>query len=97
MKVDQSHSEYIQADGLYNQVVRGTLSKMAALQSLDFLIAENEQGFWTFRQFLTKEPMADEYEGVELLYGRNCFTQALDEVSIREALQEGRDQDMKAS
>ena len=94
-RVDQSLSEYIQADGLYNQVVRGTMSKMAALQSLDFLIAENEQGFWAFRQFLTLEPQVDEYEGVELLYGRNCFIQTLEEASIREALQEGRDQDMK--
>ena len=83
--------------GLHNQVVRGTMSKMASLQTLDFLIAENEQSFWIFRQFLTKEPMADEYEGVEMLYaGRNCFIQALDEASIGEAIQEGRVQDMRA-
>ena len=69
---------------------------MAALQTLDFLIAENEESFWIFRQFLTKEPMADEYEGVKLLYGRNCFTQALDEASIGEAIQEGRNQNMRA-
>ena len=95
-KLDQWHSEYVQADGLHNQVVRGTMSKMAALQTLDFLIAENEQSFWIFRQFLTKEPMADEYEGVEMLYGRNCFIQALDEASIGEAIQEGRNQNMRA-
>ena len=40
--------------------------------------------------------MADEYEGVEMLYGRNCFIQALDEASIGEAIQEGRVQDMRA-
>ena len=40
MKLDQWHSEYVQADRLHNQVVRGTMSKMAALQTLDFLIAE---------------------------------------------------------
>ena len=83
MKLDQWHSEYVQADGLHNQVVRGTMSKMTALQTLDFL-----------RQFLTKEPMADEYEGVEILYGRNCFIQALDEASIGEAIQEGRVQEL---
>ena len=45
MKLDQWSSDYVQADGLPNQVVRGTISKMAALQTLDFLIAENYQSF----------------------------------------------------
>ena len=42
LKLDQWSSDYAQADGLPNQVVRGTISKIAALQSLDFLIAKNE-------------------------------------------------------
>ena len=54
LKLDQSSSEYTQANGLPNQVVRGTISKIGALQSLDFLIAENEGSFWLFRQFLTQ-------------------------------------------
>ena len=95
-KLDQWNSDYVQADGLHNQVVRGTISKMAALQTLDFLIAEIEHSFGIFRQLLTKEPMADEYEGVKLLYGRNCFIQALDEASIGEAIQKGRVQYMRA-
>ena len=69
---------------------------MSALQTLDFLIAENEASFWMFRQFLTREPMADEFEGVKLLYGRNCFIQNLDEANIGVAIQEGRDQNMRA-
>ena len=40
--------------------------------------------------------MADEFEGVELLYGRNFFIQDLDEDNIGEAIQEGRDQNMRA-
>ena len=39
-KLDQWSGEYVQADGLHNQVVRGTMSKAAALQMLDFLIVE---------------------------------------------------------
>ena len=35
LKLDQSSSEYTQATGLPNQVVRGTISKIGALQSLD--------------------------------------------------------------
>ena len=42
LKLDQSSSEYTQATGLPNQVVRGTISKIGALQSPDFLIVENE-------------------------------------------------------
>ena len=95
-RLDQWHSEYVQADALHNQVVRGTMSKVAALQMLDFLIAENEQSFWIFRQYLTKEPLPDEFEGVEMLYGRNSFSQAMDEASIGEAMKEGRVQDMRA-
>ena len=57
LKLDQWSSDYAQADGPPNQVVRGTISKIAALQSLDFLIAENEASFWMFRQFLTRDPM----------------------------------------
>ena len=96
LKLDQWSSDYAQADGLPNQVVRGTISKLDALQTLDFLIAENEASFWMFRQFLTREPLADEFEGVKLLYGRNCFIQDLDEANIGVAIQEGRDQNMRA-
>ena len=85
-KLDQWGAEYVQADGLHNQVVRGTMSKAAALQMLDFLIAENEQSFWVFRQYLTTEPLPDEFEGVEMLYGRNSFSPAIDEASIAEAV-----------
>ena len=95
-RLDQWHREYVQADALHNQVVRGTMSKVAALQMLDFLIAENEQSFWVFRQYLTKEPLQDEFEGVEMLYGRNSFSQVMDEASIVEAVQEGRVQDLRA-
>ena len=34
LKLDQYSSDYTQADGLPNQVVRGTISKIAVLQSL---------------------------------------------------------------
>ena len=50
-KLDHWSSEYVQVDALHNQVVRGTMTKAAALQMLDFLIAENEQSFWVFRQY----------------------------------------------
>ena len=72
------------------------MTKAAALQMLDFLIAENEQSLWVFRQYLTKEPMTDEFEGVEMLYWRNSFSQSTDEVSIAEAVREGRVQDLRA-
>ena len=47
-KLDQWCGEYSQADSLHNQVVRGTMTKAAALSMLDYLIAENEH---TFRFF----------------------------------------------
>ena len=43
-----------------------------------------------------KEPLPDEYEDVEMFYGRGCFNQAVDEASIGEAIQEGRVQDLRA-
>ena len=96
LKLDQWSCDYTQADGLPNQVVREKNSKIGALQSLDFLIAENEASFWLFRQFLTREPLPDEFEGVKLLYGRDCFIQNIDEANIGMAIQEGRDQNMRA-
>ena len=53
-KLDQWSGEYSQADSLHNQVVRGTMTKGAALNLLDYLIAENKQTFWLFHQYLTK-------------------------------------------
>ena len=95
LKLDQSSSEYTQANGLPNQVVRGTISKIGALQSLDHLIAENEGCFWLFRQFVTREPLPDEFEGAKLLYGRECFINNLDEANVAAAIQEGRNQNMQ--
>ena len=92
LKLDQSSSEYTQATGLPNQVVRGTISKIGALQSLDHLIAENEGCFWLFRQFITREPLPDEFEGAKLLYGRDCFINNLAEANVTMAIQEGRNQ-----
>ena len=40
-KLDQWSNEYLQADALHNQVVRGTMTKAAALHMLDYLISEN--------------------------------------------------------
>ena len=45
---------------------------------------------------MTKEPLPDEFEGVEMLYGRNSFSQDMEEASIVEAVQEGRVQDLRA-
>ena len=45
---------------------------------------------------MTKEPLPDEFEGVEMLYGWNSFSQVMDEASIVEAVQEGRVQDLRA-
>ena len=50
-KLDQWSGEYLQADSLHNQVVRGTMTKAAALSMLDYLIVENEQTFWLFRLY----------------------------------------------
>ena len=62
---------------------------------MDFIIAENEARFWLFRQFITREPLPDEFEGVKLLYGRDCFIQNIDEANIGMAIQEGRNQNMR--
>ena len=84
-KLDQWSGEYSQADSLHNQVVRGTMTKAAALNLLEYLIAENEQTFWLFHQYLTKEPLNDEFEGVEMLCGRGSFSQATDDANVSEA------------
>ena len=95
-KLDQWSGEYSQADSLHNQVVRGTMTKASALNLLDYLIAENEQTFWLFYHYLTKEPLNDEFEGVEMLCGRGSFSQATDDANVSEAFREGRTQDIRA-
>ena len=95
-KLYQWSGEYFQADSLHNQVVRGTVTKAVALNMLDYLIVENEQTFWLFHHYLTKEPLNDEYEGVEMLCGRGNFTQTTDDASVSEAFREGRTQDIRA-
>jgi len=66
------------------------MTKAATLHMLDYLIAENEQTIWLFHQYLIKEPLTDEFEGVEMLCGRNSFSQAIDDANITEAFREGR-------
>ena len=49
-----------------------------------------------FRNYLTKEPLNEEYEGVEMLLGRGSFTQDIDDASVLEAFREGRNQELRA-
>ena len=91
-RLDQYNGEYLKVDSLHNQIARGTKAKATALGLLDYLISENEQTFWLFRNFLTKEPLNEQYEGVEMLLGRGSFTQDIDYASVLEAFREGRNQ-----
>ena len=59
--------------------MRGTKTKAIALGMLDYLIHENDQTFMLFRNFLTKEPLNGQYEGVKMLLGRGSFTQDIDD------------------
>ena len=49
-----------------------------------------------FHHYLTKEPLNDEFEGVEMLCGRGSFSQATDDANVIEALKEGRNQELRA-
>ena len=95
-KLDPYNGEYLQLDSLHNQIVRGTKTKATALGILDYLIGENDQTFMLFRNYLTKEPLNEEYEGVEMLLGRGSFTQDTDDASVLEAFREGRNQEIRA-
>ena len=88
-KLDQWNGEYLQTDSLHNQIVRGTKTKATALVIQDYLIGENEQTFMLFRNYLTKEPLNEEYEGVEMLLGKGTFTQNIDDANVIEAFKEG--------
>ena len=63
---------------------------------LDYLISENDQTFMLFRNFLTKEPLNEQYEGVEMLLDRGSFTQNIDDANVIEAFKEGRNQELRA-
>ena len=76
--------------------MRGTKTKATALGILDYLIGENDQTFMLFRNYLPKEPLTEEYEGVEMLLGRGSFTQDIDDASVLEAFREGRNQELGA-
>ena len=81
-KPDQYNGEYLQIDSLHNQIVRGTKTKAIALGMLDYLIHENDQTFMLFRNFLTKEPLTEQYEGVKMLLDRGSFTQDIDDANV---------------
>ena len=76
--------------------MRGTKTKAIALGMLDYLIHENDQTFMLFCNFLTIEPLNEQYEGVEMLLGRGTFTQNIDDANVIEAFKEGRNQELKA-
>ena len=89
-KFDHYNAEYLQVDSLHNQIIRGTKTKAMALGMVDYLIQENDETFILFRNFLTKEPLREQYEGAEMLLGRGTFTQSFDDANVTEALKEGR-------
>ena len=95
-KLDQYNGEYLQIDSLHNQIVRRTKTKAIALGMLDYLISENDQTFMLFCNFLTKEPLNEQYEGVEMLLDRGTFTQNIDDANVIEAFEEGRNQEVRA-
>ena len=67
-----------------------------ALGMVDYLIQENDETFILFRNFLTKEPLNEQYEGAEMLLGRGTFTQNVDAANVIEALKESRNQELRA-
>ena len=85
--------------GLEYLEAKASLASAAAMK-LDlwsgYLIAEKEETFCLFHHYLTKEPLNDEFEGVEMLCGRGSFSQATDDANVSEAFREGRTQDIRA-
>ena len=76
-KFDHYNAEYLQVDSLHNQIIRGTKTKAMALGMVDYLIQENDETFILFRNFLTKEPLREQYEGAEMLLGRGISLKML--------------------
>ena len=95
-KFDSYNSDYVQADTLQNQIIRGTLSKASALENLNNAIVANDECFQLMKNYLVKEPTQDPYEGSQMLLGRNNFTNDIDDASITAALNEGRNEELRA-
>ena len=81
-KFDSYNNDYIEADLLQNQVIRGTKSKADAFKHINDAITANEECFQLIRQYLLKEPTRDPYEGSQMLLGWNSFSNYIDDASI---------------
>ena len=95
-KFDSYNSDYVQAETLQNQIIQGTLTKASALENLNNAIVANDECFQLMKTYLVKEPTRDPYEGSQMLLGRDNFTTDIDDASIIAALNEGRNEELRA-